>query len=328
MSDTEGRGLDRPVDTSRQIDFMDASITSLTLRRLGRPLLALARLLTRNNACQWLLGASSKSGLLPWPILGRLRVVGTHTITSPSGHPITYVASADDALAPSLIWKRGWESTTLRVFSHLCKESSRIIDVGAYSGIYSLVAALENPELEVVAVEPNPEGYALLERNVAANGLGARIQSVQAAATSRGGSGTLYVNHDPTQSSMRPDPRATPHVGAVQVALVTLDELSCGNSVGVIKIDVEGVEFEVLEGGKVLIERDRPSLIVELLGEAEFEVVSAFLREFRYGSPLHLGPEGPQPSEEWKQCQNHWNYLFVHPDSPHSTIGFSVSPPV
>ncbi len=326
MSNLEDEGLDRSVDTSRSVVSMTVPAVSLNPSKLGKPLLALARFLTRNRAFQWLLGTSAQRGLIPWPILGRLRVIGTHSITSPSGHQITYVASTEDALAPSIIWKHGWESTTFRVFSDLCQNSHRIIDVGAYSGIYSLVATTENSESKVVAIEPNLEAYALLERNIAANDLESRIRTIQAAATNRTGLGTLFINHDPTQSSMLAGAKMTPHVGEVQVALVTLDDQRDEGPVDLIKIDVEGAELEVLEGGRDLIERDRPAVIVELLGELEFEVTHAFFKGFEYGPVLHLGPEGPQPSAVRKQNRNHPNYLFLHHDSPHMTVVSQTGP--
>ena len=54
-----------------------------------------------------------------------------------------------------------------------------------------------------------------------------------------------------------------PDFGAVEIETRRLDDEGL-DRVGFIKIDVEGHELAVLEGGRVLIERDRPVLLIEI----------------------------------------------------------------
>jgi hypothetical protein len=49
-----------------------------------------------------------------------------------------------------------------------------------------------------------------------------------------------------------------------------------------VKIDVEGHEHAVIEGGRSTIERDRPFIIIEILGTAKFEVINTMLIEASY----------------------------------------------
>jgi hypothetical protein len=58
-----------------------------------------------------------------------------------------------------------------------------------------------------------------------------------------------------------------------EVEVRTLDSYAFRN-VRVIKVDVEGSEMEVLEGGRETILRDRPPLIVELLTGAHADPVA------------------------------------------------------
>jgi|TARA_Y100001963_G_C6791737_1_gene455858 FkbM family methyltransferase len=52
----------------------------------------------------------------------------------------------------------------------------------------------------------------------------------------------------------------------IEVDVVTVDSMDFKN-VGFIKIDTEGTEFEVIEGAKQTIERDRPNCMVEVYGK-------------------------------------------------------------
>ncbi len=293
----------------------DASSGSFR-RLVGRPLISSARCLTRNRPSQWLLTRGARRNLIPWPILSRLRVVGSHTISSPTGKPITYVASSVDAVAPSIVWKSGsesYESVTRGIFAELCNDCHLVVDVGAYSGIYSLTAASENPSLEVIALEPNPSVFPLLTRNIEANSFGNRVRAIKAAASDHVGDGTLFLNHDPTQSSLVPGFGGAPQVGDTQIALVTLDDLVEGRRpVDLIKIDVEGAELLVLKGSPVILGRDQPALIVELLDSDSVDSVSSFLRRFGYGDAVPLGPERPYKTEG-VLGSGHGNYLFSSP---------------
>jgi hypothetical protein len=53
-------------------------------------------------------------------------------------------------------------------------------------------------------------------------------------------------------------------------------------SAPMVKIDVEGHEHAVIEGGRSSIERDRPFIIIEILETAKFEVINTMLTEASY----------------------------------------------
>lgn len=110
------------------------------------------------------------------------------------------------------------------------------VDVGANVGTYTIWAA----ELgaEVVALEPAPDTFALLEENVALNDYPVETLHMAAGAicgTCRFTSGLDALN--------RMDPE-----GAAETAVVTIDSIINDRVVAGIKIDVEGFEIEVLRG--------------------------------------------------------------------------------
>jgi FkbM family methyltransferase len=77
--------------------------------------------------------------------------------------------------------------------------------------------------------------------------------------------------------------------------IVTLDSIAFAGPVKAIKIDVEGMELDVLEGAVGLIGRDRPVVYVECADQVGFRHVHQWLAERNYGywdtfnaTPTHL----------------------------------------
>ena len=279
--------------------------------RITRTIIWLIQLATRNRLCQWLVTFGARRRLIPGPVLSRLRVVGRHQLQSPGGASFIYIATSIDELAPNVIWRRGWEAISLKVFSELCQESSRILDVGAYSGIFSLVAATDNSSVGIVAVEPNPLILPTLKKNVSANGFDDRIQIVEAAASDSEGHGVLYLNSESMQSSLERGFGTTPQTGEVGVPMRTLDSIVDDYGLAdLVKIDVEGAELRVLRGSTSLIERARPTFILELLNVKAFESATTWLGEHGYESPIHLGAFEATRAEKWQDDPVYCNYLF------------------
>jgi FkbM family methyltransferase len=133
-------------------------------------------------------------------------------------------------------------------------------DLGANVGVYSLWAAQRvGVQGRVVAFEPIPETRARLERNIALNGF-AQIRVVPRAVGAEPGSATLHVV--PGASGLTSRDRA---VGGDEIAVevTTLDAYFAGAAPpDLIKIDVEGMELEVLRGARSLLAGDAPPLVV------------------------------------------------------------------
>jgi FkbM family methyltransferase len=128
------------------------------------------------------------------------------------------------------------------------------IDVGSHAGLYALEAS--GSGAHIVAVEPNPAMVEYLRRNVE----GLDVEVVHAAASDRPGTARLRV------PSVEAAVRATLAEGqGIAVETVTLDMLSQPQTPFLIKIDAEGWESRVLDGGYVTLGApSAPHLIVEL----------------------------------------------------------------
>lgn len=273
-----------------------------------RPLtLKLARdLVVANRPTQAAIRRAARRGLIPPSIYMRIPPIGAHPVTSPAGNVFTYMSHADDMLARGVVWDNlsGWESTSLRVFSTLVRRAGRTLDVGAYSGIYSLLACVDG-DGEAIAFEPNPSTRPFLEANVAANGLADRITVVGKGLSDIPGTTRMAIPEDTTAA--RIDDRGT----GPPVELTTLDNILQGQKVDVIKVDVEGLEPRVLAGGRHSIETHRPALIIECLTDHTFEEVQAFLRPLGYRWCHHLGLGAPQETTRRVDMPRFANYLWT-----------------
>jgi FkbM family methyltransferase len=173
-----------------------------------------------------------------------------------------------------LFWRglAGWEKVSLEVWKRLCASAHVIMDVGANTGVYALLAHCVRPEATIIALEPVHRVYEKLKANIRLNNAG--IQALEMAVTNKNGPVPIYdrpeVAHEYDSTLNREFSLAHPDARAVEVTGATLDTIARDKRlqrVDLIKIDVETHEPEVLEGALELVRRDLPSMLIEVLTE-------------------------------------------------------------
>lgn len=147
------------------------------------------------------------------------------------------------------------EAGTLAVWRTLLRPGTTVVDVGAYLGAFSLVAArVVGPSGRVFALEPDPRTAPYLRRNVTRNGLEMVVDVFEMAAYDAPGRARFYLNDGDASASSTV--RGRPRARVTEVPCVTLDGLSERvGRVGALKIDVEGAEPAVLRGAVSLLRR-------------------------------------------------------------------------
>lgn len=149
------------------------------------------------------------------------------------------------------------------------------VDVGAHVGNHTVfMAAIAG--LNVIAIEPSPASLELLKANVSANRVTRQVEVVDAAAGAEKGHGRL-VQVDPANTGMT---RVELGDGALDVT--TVDRLVGQRQVSVLKIDVEGMEEEVLDGSRQVLERDRPFLYMEIIDARHERALRDTLADLHY----------------------------------------------
>lgn len=164
------------------------------------------------------------------------------------GHTV-YAASFDRLAA---LWMRKWSSSgrfEARVWTELLQPGMVVADVGANVGVYALLAAERvGAAGRVYAFEPDPDNFALLEKNIAVNGYERIVTAHQAAVADRAGRLTLYRRPEHHGDHRIYQPAGAVREG-VEVPVTTLDALlSEVSRLDVVKLDIQGAEWLALQG--------------------------------------------------------------------------------
>ena len=141
------------------------------------------------------------------------------------------------------------------------------VDVGAYTGQTLVKLLLIEPTRRYVGFEPQPPAAAYVARLLEANRASGEV--VCAALGDRNGPAELLVagEFDDSASALEGFRPPEHYAGRRTVAMLRGDEAlaSRGGELGVLKIDAEGAELDVLRGFAETIDRDRPLIICEVL---------------------------------------------------------------
>jgi FkbM family methyltransferase len=133
-----------------------------------------------------------------------------------------------------------------------------LVDVGANVGNHAVYAVKVLKAAKVIAFEPEPLAAAIFEINAALNGCGDALFLHKIGLSDEGGRARpLFEEDNLGGTRLQRDPSGP-------IELVRGDDNLAGDDVGLIKIDTEGFELEVLSGLAATIKRCRPALFVEV----------------------------------------------------------------
>jgi FkbM family methyltransferase len=214
-------------------------------------------------------------------------------------------------------WRGTHEPDVQNAISVALRPGIVIYDIGAHLGSIALGTARLVGDLgRVVAFEGDPENVLRLRDNSSRNGLEDRLQVVHAAVWSCTRTDGISFRRGRTvrsQGGVEANGNC-PVLGSgevVNVPAVTLDDFVAagGPLPQLVKIDVEGGEYQVLRGGSSLFASQRPLIIAEVHHLQAAEQISAWLDEYRYCSQWNSPPEGfPRRLFAWPTAFDgaHW----------------------
>jgi FkbM family methyltransferase len=181
--------------------------------------------------------------------------------------PATIYLDPEDPVLSGAVALRVYEPSELSFFLQHCRGDMTLVDVGANIGLYtSLALHTLTAGGRVVSVEPRPQTFTFLEKNIAANrrGAGPRVDAFRLAAAPEAGTRVLFQN---------PENKADNRVyvsndfqwETTDVEARPLDDLLAEQGIRAInflKMDVQGFEQMVLRGIKETLRRSEEVILM------------------------------------------------------------------
>jgi len=180
------------------------------------------------------------------------------------GHPIEN----------DLFWKGlygSWEKQSMKLWTTLSKRSNIIFDIGANTGVYSMVSKTVNPRAEVHAFEPFEAIHQKLDYNASINNF--KIHTNCKAISNYTGDGVIYTDGGDFAYSVTVNKNLwvkDQQPVELNIKTITLKEYIEQNritNIDLMKIDVETHEPEVMEGFIPYFNQFKPILLIEILND-------------------------------------------------------------
>lgn len=168
----------------------------------------------------------------------------------------------------NLQWFRD-EASAIKFMEQRIKPGMVVIDAGAYIGFFSQLAAyLMQGQGTICAFEPNNDTYNTLKQNLVNYPC---VRTYPFAVDKEDGMRWFHKNYYPVGSCLIEEPQQVTEWDYL-VRTVALDDLF--DHVNFIKIDVEGAEFELLQGAQRLLKECKPDLILSLHWHQNIDIFS------------------------------------------------------
>lgn len=220
------------------------------------------------------------------------------------------------ALGNHIVWLRESEAWfAIHLYDHIFKEkehlnfpgfdggdASVVIDLGANIGMYTLAITDANPACKVISFEPNPKAFELLSKNIQSNhrssvvlvnkGIAKTPGSFEMKVLNEGSAyGGKYLGEIKKEYRTWIQEKRFRNITVESLTLPDILKTYNLSTVDILKMDVEGMEFEILEGGtdalskikRIVIEWhdfESKSKIIELLTQMNFDLVYDDEREY------------------------------------------------
>lgn len=199
------------------------------------------------------------------------------------GQPVKFLVTNDsDEIMKHHRRGQFYEAEELQLIASHYRGDGAFVDIGANVGNHAIYISKFTNAPKIIVFEPNDVAASILRRNCSLNGC-TNIDATHLG-TALGARAGKYRKETPDPNNLGhtcflPDPSG--ETNAIAGDSVLVDE-----RVEFIKIDVEGMEFDILEGLRETIERQRPTIFIEVWdsGVATFDDWCMQQRYERIGS--------------------------------------------
>lgn len=164
-----------------------------------------------------------------------------------------------------------YESVSFKLWILLSKKADVVLDIGANTGIYSLIAKTVNANNDVYAFEPIPRTFKKLQYNNSLNNY--NISCLEMAASNSDGTAEIndWPDDNPYSATISKDfkPSNSKPI-PLTIKTIRIDSFIRERNIlkiDLVKLDVETYEAEVLQGFGVYLEKFRPTFLIEILND-------------------------------------------------------------
>jgi FkbM family methyltransferase len=183
--------------------------------------------------------------------------------------------------------ENGFEKVSIDLWKKLSAHSNYILDIGANTGIFSLIAKSINNEAKIHAFEPIHFTCEILKKNIQLNHYQAECHEI--ALSNFCGTAEVFL---PEDANMVYSVTVNKNLNAIEqktkkaiIDTTTLDDFIEKNNIpkiDLIKIDVETHEPEVLEGYQKYIKLHQPTILIEILNDEVGQKVQKLIHGIDY----------------------------------------------
>lgn len=248
-------------------------------------------------------------------------------------------SDGDDGIVDALYFteENYGEYEEVHLFKSLAEHSEVIFDIGANTGLYSIVSKLQNPEAQVYAFEPYPINIDRLKKNAELNGLENQLIIVDKALGNANEEIDFAVPEqdqisDVLSADLEFTDQFSDQVGnftSTSVEQITLDRFvkeSKLEKVDLLKIDVENYEMSVFEGALETLKQHHPIILAEIFVDDERRTFfNERLQKLGYHCYM-VGKKGLFRTGQLIGNPDCRNYLFSTKRSEHQYLSYSQMP--
>lgn len=189
-----------------------------------------------------------------------------------------------------------YEQEELQLVRRYFRPGGVFCDIGANVGNHSLYVGLFLSPSKIICFEPNPAIIPTLRANILLNGLEGICNldhlGVGLSSTVQEGMGMRFGQRNLGAARFVPD--------SGDLKVVPGDSVLKDEAPDFVKIDVEGMEIEVLQGLKQTLARSKPVIFVECQN-ANLESLTDL-----------LGSWGYSKKDDWRRYEQNINLIFEH----------------
>lgn len=291
VTETEDIFVARAVELAQDLDRLADLRAGMRTRMRGSPLMdvegmghALAGAFRRIWR-EWCAGSENKASKPASALVQSAEAQSPRWVEMVGGIHVCVPPSVDYMTTYILLEQEDWMEDEIQFVRGLLHAGEKVVDIGANHGVYTLTAARCVGESgQVIAFEPDHQTAARLARSIERNGF-ANVHLHRLALSRQAGHGVMVGGDQSELLSLERAEGDTTHGQTVRIE--TLDSMWAAEGcpeVSFVKMDAEGEEAAIVEGGQQFFGRGSPLVMFELKhGDAFNDALLSALGELEYG---------------------------------------------